>query len=86
MPPDYTEYTTVVNLYNKGLDDIAPDVNKEVVIVQVNLDIWDSKIKDGDLWRSLSDDDWMRELIDFTYYMPVKNISFQRTRIWPTRK
>ena len=76
--PDGKEYMTGVILYNKTSEEM--DAKAEVFVVYIDLGIW---IDDVDFWHRLPDDDtWMQVFQERTKDMIVKDISFEKTRIY----
>ena len=76
--PDGKEYMTGVILYNKTSEKM--DAKAEVFVVYIDLGIW---IDDVDFWHRLPDDDtWMQVFQERTKDMIVKDISFEKTRIY----
>ena len=76
--PDGKEYMTGVILYNKTLKEM--DDKQEVYVVRITLNIW---IDDRKFWNNLPNDDtWMQVFQERTKDMIVKDISFEKTRIY----
>ncbi len=76
--PDGKEYMTGVILYNKTSEEM--DAKAEVFVVYIDLGIW---IDDRKFWNNLPNDDtWMQVFQERTKDMIVKDISFEKTRIY----
>ena len=76
--PDGKEYMTGVILYNKTLKEMND--KQEVYVVRITLNIW---IDDRKFWNNLPNDTtWMQAIQERTKDMIVKDISFEKTRIY----
>ena len=76
--PDGKEYMTGVILYNKTLKEM--DDKQEVYVVYIALHIW---IDDRKFWNNLPNDTtWMQAIQERNKDMIVKDISFEKTRIY----
>ena len=76
--PDGKEYMTGVILYNKTLKEM--DDKQDVYVVYIDLGIW---IDDRKFWNNLPNDTtWMQAIQERTKDMIVKDISFEKTRIY----
>ena len=76
--PDGKEYMTGVILYNKTPEEM--DAKEDVFVVYIDLGVW---IDDRKFWNSLPDDDiWMQAIQERTKDMIVKDISFEKTKIY----
>ena len=76
--PDGKEYMTGVILYNNPPEEM--DAKEDVFVVYIDLGVW---IDDRKFWNSLPDDDtWIQAIQERTKDMIVKDISFEKTKIY----